>query len=117
MRGTEFYIELASSTRTTMIMELDDHNKSTHEYFAVVDEKKSQRLLSEEEKKALPGIMANNDLSESGFLAMTQVLSDFGYIDLLSASGIGQTRFNGDIQQDLTTLITDRKSKIEDTNT
>jgi len=52
------------------------------------------------------GGRTNNDPSESGFSTMTEVLSQFGRIDLFSACGLGQMRSNGDMRRDLAALIT-----------
>ena len=112
---TEFCIELASGIGTTMIMELEDTKKATHKYLSAKDGIKSQKLLSEEEKEASLGVRATNDPSESGFATMTQVLSDFGRIDLFSACGLGQTRYNGDMRRDLSRLVSGRKGKKKDT--
>ena len=68
-------------------------------------------MLSEEEKAASLGVRASNDPSESGFATMTQVLSEFGRIDLLSACGLGQSRYNGDMKRDISDLVTGRRGK------
>ena len=103
---TEFCIELASGIGTTMVMELEDPSKATHHYLSAVDRKWIQKMLSKEKMEASLGIRANNDPSESGFSMMTEVLSQFGHIDLFSACGLGQMRSNGDMRRDLAALIT-----------
>jgi len=108
---TELCIELARGIATTILLELEDTSKATHNYLSAVDGKWSQKLLSAEEMEASLGVRANNDPSESGFSTMTEVLSGFGRIDLLSACGIGQTRSNGDWRRDLAPLISGRKRK------
>ena len=61
------------------------------------------------------GVRESNDPSESGFATMTQVLSEFGRIDLLSACGLGQSRYNGDMTRDVSNLVTGRTSKEQET--
>ena len=87
---TDFCVKLASSVGTTMVVELEDPSKATHNYLSAVNGKWSQKILSEEEMEASIGVRANNDPSESGFSTMTDILSQFGRIDLLSACGIRQ---------------------------
>ena len=112
---TEFCIELASGIGTTMVTELEDDSKATHAYLSAKDGIKSQKMLSDEEKVASLGVRASNDPSESGFATMTQVLSEFGRIDLLSACGLGQSRYNGDMTRDVSNLVTGRTSKEQET--
>ena len=53
---------------------------------------------------------ANNNPSEGNFATFTDVLRCGGRIDLMSAAGIGQIRYNKDMNHDLANLVTGRKS-------
>ena len=87
---TEFCIELTINVGTTMGMELKDHTKATYHYLSWINRKWNQKTLLEEEIEVLLGVCANNDPSKSDISTMTQVLADFGCIDLSSACGLGQ---------------------------
>ena len=86
---TEFCIKLASGAGTTIVMELEDPSKAAHHYLSTVNGKWIQKMLLKEEIEVLLSIWSNNDPSESGFSTMTQVLAEFGRIDLFSAYGLG----------------------------
>ena len=57
----------------------------------------SWSMLTAEEKNATIGDRATNNPSESEFATFTEVLTTGGRIGLDLASGIGQTRYNNDL--------------------
>ena len=79
-------------------MELEDPCKATRQYLSAVNGEKSWKMLSEEEKAASLSIRTTSDPSESGFTTMTQVLSQFGSINMLSACRMGQSCYNGEMK-------------------
>ena len=57
---------------------------------------------------------ANNDPSEQNFAVFTNVLEAGGRIDLKTAAGKGQSRYNHDFERNHRDLVTCRKSKKKD---
>jgi hypothetical protein len=74
---------------TTLLPELTDPKKSTHNY--INDGLLAFQNLSQAEKEASLGMRANNDPSEGNFATFTDVLwTAGGRISIDSAAGIGQ---------------------------
>ncbi len=94
---------------TTLLTELTDPKKSTHNY--INDGLLAFPNLTEAEKQASLGMQANNDLSEGNFATFTDVLCTGGHISIDSAAGIGQARYNKDLNHDHASFVTGRKSK------
>ena len=94
---------------TTLLTELTDPKKSTHNY--IHDGLLAFPNLTEAEKQASLGIRANNDPSEGNFATFTDVLCTGGRISIDSAAGIGQARYNKDLHRDHASFVTGRKSK------
>ena len=107
-----FCKELAVGVATTLLTELEDTKKATHQYLSAVLGKHSQAVITEEEKLATVGVRANNDPSEGGFATLTDILQCSGRISLQSAAGIGQIRYNGDMSRRRKFLVTGRRSKL-----
>ena len=106
---TEFCWELAVGVATTLLTELTDPKKSTHNY--INDGLLAFQNLSQAEKEASLGMRANNDPSEGNFATFTDVLCTGGRISIDSAAGIGQARYNKDLHRDHASFVTGRKSK------
>jgi hypothetical protein len=85
---TEFCKELSVGVATTLLTELTDPKKSTHNY--INDGLLAFNNLSLAEKEASLGMRANNDPSEGNFANFTDVLCNSGRISIDSATGIGQ---------------------------
>jgi hypothetical protein len=107
-----FCKELAVGVATTLLTELEDTKKATHQYLSAVLGKHSQAVITEEEKLATVGVRANNDPSEGGFATLTDILQCSGRISLQSAAGIGQIWYNGDMARRRKFLVTGRRSKL-----
>lgn len=99
---------------TTLLTELTDLKKSTHNY--INDGVLAYKNLKQNEKDASLGKRANNDPSEGNFATFTDVLCGGGCISISSAAGIGQARYNKDMHQNHQQLVTGRKSKSTSEN-
>ena len=106
---TEFCHELSVGVATTLLTELTDPKKSTHSY--IKDGMLAFNNLSLAEKEASLGMRANNDPSEGTFATFTDVLCNSGRISIDSAAGIGQARYNKDLDRDLGRFITRGKGR------
>jgi hypothetical protein len=106
---TEFCWELAVGVATTLLTELTDPKKSTHNY--INDGLLAFNNLSWAEKEASLGMRANNDPSEGNFVTFTDVLCTGGHIAPDSAAGIGQARYNRDLNCNHELFVTGQKSK------
>jgi hypothetical protein len=56
--------------------------------------KYSQAVIDDDEVTVTVGMRATNDPSEGTFATFIDILCNAGQISLLSASGVGQTRYN-----------------------
>jgi hypothetical protein len=92
---TEFCHKLSVGVATTLLTELIDTKKSTHNY--INDGMLAFNNLSLAEKEASLGMRANNDPSEGNFATFIDVLCNSGRISIDSAAGIGQARYNKDL--------------------
>ena len=101
-------------SETALIIELMHPKKVTHHYLLAVEGQCSQGVMSEEEKKAILNMKANNDTCKGNFATFTDILCRGGYVDIGSAAGIGQTRYNKDMARDVSGLVKGGKSKKED---
>ena len=91
-----------------LLTELTDPKKSTHNY--INDGALAYPKLTQKEKDASLGKRANNDPSEGNFATFTNVLCTSNCIILGSAAGIGQARYNKDMNRNHHLLVTGRKS-------
>jgi hypothetical protein len=92
----EFWYELlVVGVATTLLTELTDPKKSTHNY--INDGMLAFNNLSNAEKEASLGMRANNDPSEGNFATFTNVFCNFGWISIDSAAGIRQARYYKDL--------------------
>ena len=107
---TELCHELSIGVATTLLTELIDPKKSTHNYI-----NKGMRAFNNlsliVEKEASLGMRANNDPSEGNFATFTDVLCNSGRISIDSAAGIGQARYNKDLNRNHGRFVTGRKDK------
>jgi hypothetical protein len=108
---TEFCFTLASGIATTIIIEMEDTKKASYEYLSAKLGKCSQAVITKEEELATIGLRATNDPSEGMFATFTDILVNGGRIDLSSAAGLGQSRYNGDFARGHELLVTGRKSR------
>lgn len=69
--------------------------------------------MTQKEKDASLGKRANNDPSEGTFATFTDDLCNSNRISIDSAAGIGQARFNKDMNRNHQQLVTGRKSKSQ----
>jgi hypothetical protein len=107
---TELCHELSIGVATTLLTELIDPKKSTHNYI-----NKGMRAFNNlsliVEKEASLGMRANNDPSEGNFATFTDVLCNSGRISIDSAAWIGQARYNKDLNCNHGRFVTGRKDK------
>ena len=80
----------------TILKELRNKNKATHDNLSSLDGMCSWKMATELEKKAVLGITATNHVAESSFGGRTQVLTNHRTVGLTSAGAIAMTRQNGD---------------------
>ena len=99
---------------TTLLTELIDPKKSTHLYVSKVDGKYSYKNVTVEDMHATLEMRANNNPSEGKFATFTDMLCTCGQINLESAAGIGQMRYNNDMARDHHKLVTGRTSHCKD---
>ena len=92
-------------------MELEDSSKATSEYLSATMGKYSQAVIDNNEVVATIGMRATNDPSEGTFATYTDILCNAGRINLQSASGVGQARYNKDFSRMHEQFITGRKAQ------
>jgi hypothetical protein len=112
---TEYCHELAVGIAMTLLTELTDPKKSTHKY--INDGALAYKNLSQKEKDASLGKRANNDPSEGTFATFTDVLCTSNCISLGSAAGIGQARYNKDMNRNHHSMVTGRKCNATEEST
>lgn len=96
-RQTEqFCRDLSVAIAITLLAEMEDPKKATHCYLSMAEGEYSQAVISQQEELASYGMRANNDPSEGMFATLTDILCSGGRINLASAAGIGQARYNHD---------------------
>ena len=113
VQTTEFCAELGIGSASTMLTELTDPTKSTHNYVSKANGKYSQVKITDKDVTATLGNRANNDTSEGNFVTFTDIICNGGRISLKSAAGIGQSRYNKDMARDHAKFMTGRKSKVD----
>jgi hypothetical protein len=106
---TELCHELSIGVATTLLTELINPKKSTHNY--INNGMLAFNNLSLAEKEASLGMRANNDPSKGNFATFTDVLFNSGRISIDSAAGIGQARYNKDLNRNHGRFVTGRKDK------
>ncbi len=106
---TELCHELSIGVATTLLTGLIDPKKSMHNY--INDGMLAFNNLSLAEKEASLGMRANKDPSEGNFATFTDVLCNSGRISIDSAAGIGQARYNKDLNRNHGHFITGRKGE------
>ena len=88
--------EMGAIFSETILKELRNKNKATHDHLSSLDGMHSWKMATELEKKAGLGITATNNVAESSFGGLTQVLTNHSTVGLTSAGAIAMTRQNGD---------------------
>ena len=114
-QSTEMCVTLWQDVSRCMCIEFTDTRKATSEQLSAILGCKSWSVISEEEKEACLGMRANNDPAEQNFAVFSDALEMGGRIDIETAAGKGQTRYNHDFNRNHQQLVTGRKSK-EKTN-
>ena len=104
---------LAQELASTLILEFQDTTKVTCLYLSKLDGEYSTKNLTEEQLEEGYGIRANNDTSEGNFAVFDDALSSMGRGALSRAAGQSQSRYNGDMQSDIDSLVSGRKCKSE----
>jgi hypothetical protein len=94
---TQYCYVLATGIATTLLTELEDTSKATFEYLSAAGGKYSQAVIDCSKEMATLGMRANNDPSEGTFAPFTNILCSAGWINLSSASTIGQMCYNKDM--------------------
>jgi hypothetical protein len=112
---TEFCKELVVGVATTLLTELTDPRKSTHNY--INDGLLVFNYLSLAEKEASLGMRANNDPLEGNFATFTDVLYNSRRTSIDSAAGIGQDRYNKDLDRNHGCFVTRGRNKSRDQST
>jgi hypothetical protein len=102
---------LAREVATCLLLEVADPKKATSDYLSTCNGRFSWAKSSEEAKKALIGMRAINNPSESQFATFSEALATGGRIGVDLAYGIGQTRYNNDFGRSQEQYVTGRKSK------
>ncbi len=105
---TAFCKELVVGVATTLLTELTDPRKSTHNY--INNGLLAFNNLSLAEKEA-------SDPSEGNFATFTNVLSNSGQTSIDSAAGIGQARYNKDLDCNHGCFVTRGRNKSRDQST
>jgi hypothetical protein len=106
---TEFCWELSVGVATTLLTELNNPKKATHNY--IHEGLLAFSNLSQTEKDASMGNRENNDPSEGNFETFTDVLCNGARISIDSAAGIGQARYNKDLNHNHALFVTGRKAR------
>jgi hypothetical protein len=95
-----------------MLTKLTNPKKSTHNY--INDGLLAFNNLSIAEKEASLGMRANNDPSKGNFAIFTDVFCNSGRISIDGAAGIGQARYNKDLDCNHGRFITRGKGRRTD---
>jgi hypothetical protein len=106
---TEFCWELSVGVATTLLTELTDPKKATHNY--IHDGLLAFNNISQTEKDTSMGKRANNNPSDGNFATFTYVLYNGGRISINSAVGIGQACYNKDLNRNCALFVTGQRSK------
>ncbi len=101
---TEFCWELLVGVAMSLLTELTDPKKSTHNY--INDGLLAFQNLLQAEKEASLRMRANNKPSEGHFATFTDVLCTGRCISIDSATRIGQARYNKDLHRDHISFVT-----------
>jgi hypothetical protein len=109
LQTTEFCWELSVGVATTLLTELTNSKKATHNY--IHDRLFAFNNISQTEKDASMGKRANNDPSEGNFATFTDVLCNGGRKSINSAAGIGQARYNKDLNCNHALFVTGQKAR------
>ena len=91
---TPFMQKLGKITAETFIDEFQDRKKVTWEHLTELKGKRSFGECSTEEKDALVGKRATNDVAESSFLSFTEQLK-YTMINFHAAAGVSDLHCNG----------------------
>ena len=92
---------MAKGLAVTVLRELRDPHKQTHNYLSSVDGEFSWGNTTEEEHKACLGMMATNDIAESPFGGWSQQVQQFGRLLGIHASARGIARMNKDFTRNI----------------
>ena len=93
--------KMAVEVAQCLLKELRDPKKATSDYLTSEDNEFSWGNTTEDEHKSCLGKIATNDPAEAPFAALTRQVEQFGCTFGIHASGVGQARINGDVEQDL----------------
>ena len=99
-RTTQVVHDLAFEVATSMLAELRDERKATHNYLSSSDGRFSAENASAADHNACLGKKASNDDAERPFACLTGNLQWFGRLGLSNAGGVAQARVNGDFERD-----------------
>ena len=94
--------EVAKIAIEAMKKELEDPNKATYKYLSISGSAFSYDHCSEEEKEAMLGKMATNDLAESSFAGVTAQVEYYGRIGMHSAAATSDMARNKFMDRPLT---------------
>ena len=89
-----------------LCIEFTNRRKATSKQLSAIQGLKSWSVISDREKEACIGMRANNDPAEQNFAVFTNALEMGGRIDLETAAGKGQTRYNHDFNRNHQLLVT-----------
>jgi hypothetical protein len=110
---TQFCIRLSKGIATVLLVELEDTSKATHHYVSACLGDRSIAVITRAEELSTVGLHATNDPSEGSFATFTDVLVTGGRISLQAAAGIGQMRYNGDMNRNHKAAVTGKKGKSD----
>jgi hypothetical protein len=113
---TQFCIRLSKGIATVLLVELEDTSKATHQYVSACLGGRSIAVITRAEELSTVGLRATNDPSEGSFATFTDVLVTGGRISLQAAAGIGQMRYNGDMNRNHEAAVTGKKGKSDVNN-
>jgi hypothetical protein len=104
-------MNLAREVATCLLLKVVDPKKAPSDYLSTCNGRFSWAKSSEEKKKAMIGMRATNNASESQFAIFTEALATGGHIGAYLASGIDQTLYNNDFGRAQVQYVTGWKSK------
>jgi len=93
--STEMLETLARVGIAALIDELEDTKKATYKYLSVSGSNFSYDHCPDDEKKAMIGRYASNDLAESSFAGVTAQIQCYGRIGLCAAAAVSDCNRNG----------------------
>ena len=98
---TDWVLKMAKEVGECFIKELRDPRKATSDHLSSEGGQHSWRCTADKDRFVCLGKMVTSDPAEGPPAALTQQMQSFGRVTGIHATGVRQTRINGDFERDL----------------